>query len=642
MDLIRIFIDTAFSKIAERYFDAQCEEGTSDTDKVTDDMIISDVMFVDECRCHHPELSDDQIRMIFGLFRDEWAFPPEDISDTQTKTKQDIFNVLFRFTQEVMRLKNGGPLVIFRHLFRWRELTLFVGEDTMVAAFMAYHNQTLPKHPKLKSPEIRNRMHYDGIDFCKWPTILHNDNPHLNYIFRTNRMCDLHSHLYASTDNFTISWVSLMNYIVNRKKSFDSLGEAHDASRRAYIAKTMYSYVVLACGIRLYLWRLIDGRVSDYPAMLSQIRSSPDFYIKHIQTEIEEERVKNDPFDYIPADIESPMRVIAGERKFLYAVYKYILQHDDETVSRLFYQYILAKNRFRSFIVQVDSNRGFANFKRYQDLKTLFMLPEYRSLVPCLAVWEAVTFNHTDVFETRIIPFDKLNKLGGFKKECNRIKAKLDKDSDCEWSLLIHFLKHPENFKEMEIPGPGDYVRDEVLRKKIHHQSIILRQLLKMSEWERAENSYLSRIMGIDAASSEIGCRPEIFAQTFRFLKSAGFAATFHVGEDFYDMADGLRAIDEAIHFLGLEAGDRLGHALALGIDPDEFYRERHDYIALPMQWMLDNVVWLFFSSRKYNTSIEPSTEDFLLRTFRDLVRKIGYEHKGNEENGDSYVKIDI
>ena len=94
-----------------------------------------------------------------------------------------------------------------------------------------------------------------------------------------------------------------------------------------------------------------------------------------------------------------------------------------------------------------------------------------------------------------------------------------------------------------------------------------------------------ARIKGIDAASPEIWCRPEVFAQAFRFLKNhwvesgrfpfaetecSTLLATYHVGEDFLDILDGLRAIDEAILFLNLRCGDRLGHALALGVDIDE------------------------------------------------------------------------
>ncbi|MDE5882040.1 MAG: hypothetical protein K2H60_09950 [Muribaculaceae bacterium] len=633
MDLIRIFIDTTFSKITDRYFSIAGRLSSPDLSNEGDGIPIDEVLFVDECRIHHPELSDDQVRMIFGLFRDEWAFLPSDISDWNPKRKKperNIFNVLFHFTQEVLRVKHDKPLVIFRHLLRWREVSLNMGEDALIAAFLAHRNRLLMPSEECTDGDIRKLIHLDGIDFCSWPTILHNDNPYLDYLFNKHKLCELHSHLFASTDNFTISWVSLMNNINGLDEEFLKLGRAHDESRAELTASAIYSYVIFACHLRLSLWSSIQNVKTDSSQRslsLKQIQSTPDIIANKLQMEIDKERVGNDELDYIPADVISPMRVIAGERKFLYAAFRYILfVKDKDQVSRKLYEYILAKNKFRSFLIQVDSNRGFSNFKRYQDLKTIFMRPAYKMIVGKLAVWEARELNYTDIFETRIPPLNNTVQINALKRECINIDSVFRKDPKPEWSLLIHFLKHPQNFKKADSPGPSTTVRDGELRMKIHNQSLVLRKVVDNPEWRMAEESYLSRIRGIDAASSEIGCRPEVFAQTFRFLKASGFAATFHVGEDFYDIADGLRAIDEAIVFLGLEAGDRLGHALALGIDPDEFYDERHNFVALPAQWMLDNVVWLYFSSQKYNTPMEPSTEDFLLRMFRDLVRRIGYE----------------
>lgn len=47
---------------------------------------------------------------------------------------------------------------------------------------------------------------------------------------------------------------------------------------------------------------------------------------------------------------------------------------------------------------------------------------------------------------------------------------------------------------------------------------------------------------------------------------------TYHVGEDFLEISDGLRAIDEAILFCDMKRGSRLGHATVLGIDLDRYY----------------------------------------------------------------------
>ena len=282
-------------------------------------------------------------------------------------------------------------------------------------------------------------------------------------------------------------------------------------------------------------------------------------------------------------------------------------------------------------MVQVNSNIGFANFKRFQDTKTLFLDGRHKSLISKLAVWEAVKFNYNVLFETRITPLpqDKIRKIH------RDISDAFEGEEEPEWSLLFHFIKNPENFDKSR------EVRHGSLRDNLFKDSVRLKRILRLEEWRNREDSYLSHVKGIDAASSEIGCRPEIFAHAFRYLKGAGFATTFHVGEDFYDIADGLRAIYEAITFLNLEAGDRIGHALALGIDPYQFYSERHNIIALPVQWMLDNVVWLYYISREFNCLMEPGTEDFLISTFRKLVRRIGYELNTDSSHDNDKGRMD-
>ncbi|MDE5757731.1 MAG: hypothetical protein K2H85_03860, partial [Allobaculum sp.] len=135
--------------------------------------------------------------------------------------------------------------------------------------------------------------------------------------------------------------------------------------------------------------------------------------------------------------------------------------------------------------------------------------------------------------------------------------------------------------------------------------------------------------IGIDAASSEFAARPEVYAQAFRFLRNFGFKITFHAGEDFYDLSDGLRAIDEAINFLKLDSADRIGHALALGIDAGEYYRERHNVTAVPKQWMLDNVVWLYMKSREFGIMADTKTDWFLVDTYKRLINEIGYRKTG-------------
>lgn len=124
----------------------------------------------------------------------------------------------------------------------------------------------------------------------------------------------------------------------------------------------------------------------------------------------------------------------------------------------------------------------------------------------------------------------------------------------------------------------------------------------------------LSRLLvGIDAASLEIPTEPWVFSPAFHLARQRNsslcyendtapnkslLGLTYHVGEDFNHPLSGLRHIDEAIDLLGMHAGDRLGHALVLGIDIERWFR-KHKLIAVPrIEWMENNLwLWHLFSS---------------------------------------------
>ena len=69
---------------------------------------------------------------------------------------------------------------------------------------------------------------------------------------------------------------------------------------------------------------------------------------------------------------------------------------------------------------------------------------------------------------------------------------------------------------------------------------------------------------------------------------------TLHVGEDFRHIASGLRAIHEPFAWRLIERGDRLGHALALGIDATKWCQQNPRILQprleriLDLSWMLD------------------------------------------------------
>ena len=142
------------------------------------------------------------------------------------------------------------------------------------------------------------------------------------------------------------------------------------------------------------------------------------------------------------------------------------------------------------------------------------------------------------------------------------------------------------------------------------------------------------RLRGIDACAQEIGCRPEVFGSVFRELREhvvslenetgvGQLRVTYHVGEDFLDLADGLRAIDEAMKFLNMGSGDRFGHATALGLSVDKWYERKNRYIQIKAQDYLDNIVWVYNKILEYGLQGFDLLMDELLSKFQYLYRNI-------------------
>ncbi|WP_231421258.1 hypothetical protein [Pseudomonas sp. Leaf59] len=120
-------------------------------------------------------------------------------------------------------------------------------------------------------------------------------------------------------------------------------------------------------------------------------------------------------------------------------------------------------------------------------------------------------------------------------------------------------------------------------------------------------------IRGLDVVGDENEARIEIYAPMVRwlrgkaepddiFLKSKGAPSrlylSIHAGEDYAHPLSGMRHVDETVTFCEMERGDRLGHALALGVDP-KVWLERHGEALLTASEHLDNLIWTWHQARK-------------------------------------------
>ena len=201
-----------------------------------------------------------------------------------------------------------------------------------------------------------------------------------------------------------------------------------------------------------------------------------------------------------------------------------------------------------------------------------------------------------------------------------------------------------------------DSTSDEMLDICCRHES--LRRLVKkqadaLIRFREKYPETASRVRGIDVCSGEIGCRPEVFAQAFRYMKNhvahiegwdtvetvPQLRVTCHVGEDYLDVVDGLRAVDEAVRFLDMDCGDRLGHAIVLGTDVEKWYREKNYRIFLPLQDYVDNLAWMY--GKFVNFGID-GMEHFLhqLETEFERYFRLLYGNSISENNMDFTIMM--
>lgn len=332
-------------------------------------------------------------------------------------------------------------------------------------------------------------------------------------------------------------------------------------------------------------------------------------------------------------------KVLSGERWFEYYMLKCILTNNSmfsRQEYNLFYAYLRIKNELRMELVQSNHQVGFENFQIYQKRKDWFTnsgdFLETEGMLARMAVRDVLNNRAVQSLEMRISPANSsednafnireydnaitrpCNDEERFWNDVHKILHDQDgnmtgnnwesKDLRKRYYYVLHFTKEQDNG---QLKFVSNECRHYEYRRKIKEKA---RAIMKFRE---NYQELAGRVLGIDASGQEIGCRPEVFARVFRVLKKHSLKVfegneyelpqlkiTYHVGEDFLDVVDGLRAIDEAVRFLKMDCGDRLGHALALGIDAKEWYKLKGHHITLPLHDYLDNVVWLHHALIKF------------------------------------------
>ena len=580
---------------------------------------------------------------------------------SMTKTNDNIgeksvYNMLYHYANDILSLDEDHTLLCrFDKILNWRTMSLLLGQDLFTCSFLAHR-------------DVQNGT---STDVFSWSAILSTDNEYLSEIFKKG-LAENHFHLMGSSRTFELNWIALMN----NEKNISKISDAFDKPLTQSVAKrTLYKEESIwfkplkrAAIIRNLIFNEIMGRATVPKDTLDTL-ADPDKY----EIVIAPPQVSNSyclpktdlVLDYaltkhLNKENYNYNRVLVGERYFLYKCFKLIYENNFSTVCcNLLYLYLLIKSQFRGEMIQCNREVGFKTFSNYQKRKEIAIedIVYFQQEQVHLAISETIFENKMKSTETRITPTNEPKAI--FKIIDDIEKASCSNGNVlCEpcHTEVIAQNKEKSFFFVLHFPKQGDIIPDPKsddvdcrnygIRLKNKHRALAVAGLL--DEYPRLRKI----IRGIDGCSHEIGCRPEVMAQEFRFLsnftpvsppsflfdKPESFAIkkTYHVGEDYMDITDGLRAIDEAIMFLGFKKGDRLGHALALGIDCEKYYENKEMYVIIRKQDLLDNICWLLCRSTELLVEVPIRLRDRLKKVYDELINEI-YDKKYSAYEMDIY-----
>lgn len=574
----------------------------------------------------------DQAEVLYHVLSDKWSKEDTCVHELLYCKESNVFNVLLHFSHNKVYLKHHLPICKYQELFSWHEVTRDFGEDLLLTSYLAAYD--------LKNQQKTN--HFD------WAPYIGHDSTELNQMFR-HEMMDLHAHLNGSSLNFELNWMNLMNHICGHEVNFaklDSLRLSFDANYRFnHNSKSLYMKVMMAAAIRVYLYvDIINDNKTEKISLLSNISdilSSGSL----IQTLMYEQEIQNaidivsqqygrryedklSSVKYIPdyaitGKDDNIFSVLGGERKFMYRIFRKIYSGEyylDRKTS-LFYIYLLIKEELRKELVQVNTVNGFANFSLYQDRKDQFLYNGqslYERLLSQMAVGSFMSDSTKKRYmEVRIAPKKTMvQDYLAIKKKDSFITDKVfDRNHAIDaanFYYIFHFIKKNE---KCDVCDNGGATQFELQPRHVHLRQEVATQAKAIYALRNHSPFVRKRLVGIDAANSEIFCRPEVFAQAFRYLglnsakqvnddtSNNDLGLTYHVGEDFYDIVDGIRAVDEVLKFMHFRNGARLGHALVLGTDANSYYQKRNFRINATKQVLLDNVAWLYVQGARLGAS---------------------------------------
>lgn len=483
--------------------------------------------------------------------------------------------VLNYFTENILIQSSTVPVVRFDKLLRWKDISLYVGEDLLIASCYAR----------------RGRL----ADY-EWVSPIRHDNAEFNAFWDNESFCDVHSHINGCFDSADLSWIYNMNHPENKSWEY-----------------------ILASWLRLHLcYSVRDGQqVNDTEKELNEkvqlsaeeLKNTLPSLTKNINAEWDniEEPLKDNSgqlWDYAIKKSSCTLQSLyAGERSLLYKLLKKV--YSGERAYRglhgFIYLYLILKINHRKQFVQTKQLLGLDNYKNYyhkiDDLKKDWLKPDF---LYRYGVQSSIRQGTADVVEVRM-SCDMGKAITGEKENArhvlNIIKPVVPQSSTNRFSSIRETLYS----NILNFINTTKMVNDIALND------------------ENVNASFTVPICGLDTASTDLHIYPSVIAPFIRYAISRGTTnITYHIAEEFRDILDGLRMVYEYLTFVESPKKMRLGHATALGISPELYYRRISHNVICSRLVLIDNLVWFIM----YCKSIDNPLDEKLKTLFLNEINK--------------------
>lgn len=341
---------------------------------------------------------------------------------------------------------------------------------------------------------------------------------------------------------------------------------------------------------------------------------------------------------------------------------------DDKFLADHLDRYLYGKNLFLQYFVQHPGGPpGLMNFRRF------FSRPKARGPdMPETFKWHSHRLNVGFACESPRLAYIEL-RIG--PEESAADYARFFQ----RWADMVEAGRPPA---APEIRFIVHFPRDDRAGRTIDTQPHFHDYLARMDRWSAAlqdfrltHPEYRDRIVGIDVCNIERGSPINLHSPYLRLLTGAEpvrektfrqydlkspylqswralamdhrhivppdarrLGLSCHAGEDYYHPLDGLRSVWETVRHCKMIHGDRLGHALALGADIDEFTTVVAGSAVIPRGDLLDALVW--FVRRLGNMPDPDNLRERAIRHVTDLIERLTLKVYGEVQHPDQLYRL--